>query len=197
MTAGNCSIILLACCAACGEREPPSRADEPSEKPDTAQIPAPVDSVATPAADTGWTTQNTDVKRERSEIALLKAVRTAAHPGFERITFEFAGVAPAAYHIEYIDRPVRACGSGEPVAIEGDAWLEVRFNGANAHDDKGAPTVSERDRRPALPIIRQLTLTCDFEAEVTWVAGVSTPARYRLRELAGPARVVVDLRRDN
>jgi hypothetical protein len=196
MTAGNCSIILLACCVACGERDPAPRVDEPPAEPDTAQIPAPVDPVAGPAADTGWTAQATDVKRERSEIAVLKAVRTAEHPGFERITFEFAGAAPAAYHIEYIDKPVRACGSGEPVAIAGDAWLEVRFNGANAHDDKGAPTVGERDRRPALPLIRQLTLTCDFEAEVTWVAGVSTPARYRLRELAGPARVVVDLRRD-
>ena len=196
MTAGNCSIILLACCIACGKSEPAPSADGPASTEDTAQIPSSADSVAAPAADTGWTVGTTDIERERSEIAVLKAVRTAAHPGYERITFEFAGAAPAAYHIEYIDKPVRACGSGEPVAIEGDAWLEIRFNGANAHDDNGAPTVAERDRRPALPVIRQITLTCDFEAEVTWVAGVSTPAKYRVRELASPARVVVDLRGD-
>jgi hypothetical protein len=196
MTAGNCSIILLACCIACRKSEPAPGAAGPAPRQDTAQILTPADSVATPAADTGWTEQTTDMKREPGEIAVLKAVRTAAHPGFERITFEFVSVAPA-YHIEYIDKPVRACGSGEPVAIEGDAWLEISFNGANAHDDKGAPTVTERDRRPALPIIRQITLTCDFEAEVTWVAGVSTPAKYRVRELPGPARVVVDVRRDN
>jgi hypothetical protein len=193
MTAGNCSIILLAFCFACGESEPASRAENTPSR-DTTRQPASVDSVGPPVNDTSWTAGTTEGKGNASGTAVLTAVRTAAHPGFERITFEFDSAGLPPYHIEYVDTPVRACGSGEPVAIAGDAWLEVRFNGANAHTEQGAPTVPERDRKLTMPILRQLTSICDFEAEVTWVAGVATPARYRILELTGPARLAVDLR---
>jgi len=121
-------------------------------------------------------------------------VRTARHPDFERLTFEFAGDTLPAWHIEYIDKPVRSCGSGEARAIAGDAWLQVRFNGADAHDQSGHPTVADRDRTIGQPVLRQLALTCDFEAEVTWVAGVTRPAPYKVLQLKGPARLVIDLR---
>ena len=193
MTAGNCSIILLAFCAACGESEPADRAeDTPSREP--TRMPASIDSAAPPVADSNWTAGTTAGKGNASGAAMLTAVRTAAHPGFERITFEFDSAGLPPYHIEYVDTPVRACGSGEPVSIAGDAWLEVRFNGANAHTEQGAPTVPERDRKLTLPILRQLTSTCDFEAEVIWVAGLATPARYRVLILGSPARIAIDLR---
>jgi hypothetical protein len=124
---------------------------------------------------------------------VLSAIRTARHPEFERITFEFAGEELPAYHVEYIDRPVRQCASGEPVPIAGDAWLEIRFAGADAHDEEGRPTVTLTNPPAGLSNVRQLMVTCDFEADVTVVAGVGTPARYRVLELRTPARIVVDL----
>lgn len=126
--------------------------------------------------------------------AELVAVRTARHDGFDRTVFEFSGGVPAT-HIEYVDRPVRACGSGRVVELPGDGWLQVRFFGARAHTEAGEATVADRDRRLSLPALLALALTCDFEGEVTWVAGVAAPNPYRAFTLDAPARLVVDVRR--
>jgi len=125
---------------------------------------------------------------------LLRRVEAARHPEFDRVVFEFGGERLPSYHVEYIDRPVRQCGSGEVVQLAGDAWLEVRLHGAQAHTDEGAPTVAPRERRLDLPVLLELESTCDFEAEVTWVMGVASPNPYRVLELSSPARLVVDLR---
>jgi hypothetical protein len=78
--------------------------------------------------------------------------------------------------------------------VAGDAWLEIRFVPAQAHTDAGEPTVTDRDRQPGLPIVKQIVSTCDFEGHVTWVLGVSSPNRYRVLELAAPTRLVIDVR---
>ena len=98
------------------------------------------------------------------------------------------------YHIAYIDRPVRSCGSGEVVPLPGDGWLEVRMQPAAAHTEAGEPTIARRVHPLTLPNLKQLSLTCDFEADVTWVAGVLSPNDFRVSELKGPSRLVVDIR---
>ena len=139
-----------------------------------------------------WTAGITSVERAPGD-ATLRAVRTAAHDGFDRTVFEFDGAQVPAYHVEYIDRPVRQCGSGHVVSLPGEGWLEVRFAYARAHTDAGASTLTERALSPELPVLRALTLTCDFEGMVTWVLGLVAPNRYRVAELSDPARLVVEL----
>jgi hypothetical protein len=133
-----------------------------------------------------------DVPRN-TEPSMLTAVRAAAHEGYDRVVFEFRGAAPG-YHVEYIDRPVRDCGAGEPRPIAGDGWLEVRFFPANAHDEQGRPTVPFGELRPNLPNVVEVERTCDFEAVVTWVLGTRSPKHYRVLELSAPTRFVVDVR---
>ncbi|MBA2379226.1 MAG: hypothetical protein H0V76_06600, partial [Blastocatellia bacterium] len=55
-----------------------------------------------------------------TEVATLREVRSARHETYDRIVFEFAGSEMPTYHIEYIDKPVRACGSGDVVPLAGD-----------------------------------------------------------------------------
>jgi hypothetical protein len=134
-----------------------------------------------------------DVPRQGAP-SVLTAVRAAGHAGYDRVVFEFSGDVPG-YHVEYVDRPVRDCGSGDPKPVAGDAWLEVRFFPAHAHDEQGQPTVPSRELRPNLPNVLEIERTCDFEAVVTWVLGVRSPGRYRVLELSAPSRFVVDVRR--
>jgi hypothetical protein len=133
-------------------------------------------------------------KRNSGKPAVLTAVRSAQHDGFDRIVFEFRDKRLPGYHVEYIDRPVRQCGSGNPTSIAGDGWLEIRLEAAYAHDELGKPTVRDREQSLDLPIVREAELTCDFEAVVTWVLGVTSPNRYRVMELTEPTRLVVDIR---
>ena len=140
-----------------------------------------------------WTAGIIDRPQLNAPVAMLVAVRTGTHDGFDRIVFEFDERVPG-YHIEYIDRPVRKCGSGNVTQMAGDGWLEVRMSPVNAHTEEGRPTVAERERMPNLPVLSELELTCDFEAIVTWVFGVESPNHYQVREMNSPPRLVVDVK---
>jgi hypothetical protein len=130
------------------------------------------------------------------ESVVMAYVRSARHQGFDRVVFEFLGDQLPSYKIEYIDKPVRACGSGDVVPFAGDAWLSVRFSGAQAHAPEGDATIPMKDRTqsPSLPVVKDLKLICDFEAEVEWVLGNASPNKYRVLELKGPTRLVVDIK---
>ena len=126
--------------------------------------------------------------------ALLRDVRSAVHPNYDRVVFEFEGAQLPSYKVEYIDKPVRSCGSGDVVPFAGDAYLSVLFTGANAHTEAGEPTIKDRTRSPNHTIVKDLKPICDFEAEVEWVMGVASPNKYRVLELKNPTRLAVDIK---
>ena len=173
----------------------PSRTAEPPITPSPSPANAPADEAASETpADFEGTAAVTEKKNPNvTGAALLKEVRSAKHANHDRVVFEFEGSQLPGYKIEYIDRPVRACGSGDVVPFQGDAWLSVLFTGANAHTEAGESTIKDRTRSPNLTIVKDLKLICDFEAEVEWVLGVSSPNKYRILELKNPTRLVVDI----
>lgn len=162
------------------------QADAPQPEPVTAPRTAPAEVFA-------GTVGTLHVRRDSQPVATLIDVRTARHDDFDRVVFEFRGPVPG-YRAEYVDRPVRKCGSGEVTAIRGDGWLELRMEPAAAHDDEGRATITARESALALPVLRELELTCDYEAVLTWVLGVTSPNAYRVQELSDPPRLVVDVR---
>ena len=177
-----------------------ARAGGPGASPAAGSAPVPAPSQVEPAPgspaapatpDRSWTAGITSVERSAKPVQLAD-VRAARNDGYDRVVFEFRDAVPG-YHLEYVDSPVRDCGAGEPRAIAGDAWLEVRLFPALAHTEAGVPTIVERERALSLPIVRELELTCDFEAVVTWVLGVASPHRYSVLELNDPPRLVVDI----
>jgi hypothetical protein len=140
-----------------------------------------------------WTVGIVASERPTAPMATLRSVRAARHPEYDRVVLEFAGEELPGYHLEYVDRPIRECGSGETVEVAGDAWLSVRLSPAQAHDDRGRPTVRERTIRPSVANILELRRVCDFEGQVEWIVGVRSPGRYRVLELFDPGRIVVDV----
>lgn len=161
----------------------------PSQTPPATPPAVEVKQAAT--ATTGATRGPATAQRARSFV--LRAVRTGTQPGADRIVFEFDGKGVPAWQVEYVDRPVHDCGSGDAVPVAGDAWLQVRFTGAQAHTDAGAATGGPRRRPLAQTIARELVRTCDFEGEVTWVIGVARPNAYTPRVFSAPSRLVIDI----
>ena len=137
------------------------------------------------------------ITEEKNETAagsaILRDVRTGEHKTFDRVVFEFDGREIPGYHIEYIDKPGHQCGSGNAIAVAGDGWLEVRMY-TQAHDENGRPTVAARELAPNHKTFKEVKQTCDFEGDVTWVAGVASPNKYRVLELKNPARLVIDVK---
>ncbi|WP_412061547.1 hypothetical protein [Rubrivirga sp. IMCC45206] len=211
-----CLLTLATVLSACGGQDPPA-----PRTPSAPAAPAPLSPSETAHLDTSvapsgdsvwvgdppslvagplrelpgdWTVRTTDVAAQREGMATLLTVRTGAHDGFDRVVFTFDGDALPAVHLEYVDRPVRACGSGEPVRLEGEGWLAVRVEPAQAHTEAGKATVPDRRQAPAFPALREWALTCDFEADVTLVLGLAAPLGYRAAVLHAPLRLVVDVR---
>lgn len=161
--------------------------------PDTVRLPAARDSA--PATPFGGGTARVRVRGgEPAGPFVLRAVRTARQPGFDRLVFEFSGTAVPHHEVEYVGAPAQ-CGSGDAVPVDGTPLL-VRFHGADAHAWRGEtmqPTIAERDRRPALATIRRVRQICDFEATVEWVMDVDRRRPFRVSALRDPTRVVVDV----
>jgi hypothetical protein len=124
---------------------------------------------------------------------VLRDVRAAGQDGFDRVVFEFEGSLVPGYRVGYVDSAVQ-CGSGEPVEVAGAARLQVRLIPAQAHTEAGEPTVRERERRPGLAVLHEMKSACDFEADVTWLLGLATRSRFRVQELYGPPRLVIDIK---
>jgi hypothetical protein len=172
-----------------------------SGQPAVAAPPAPGDTApaapatpppAPPAGAPGdWTSGVRDTRRP-GVSGTVTGVRAARNVGFDRVTLQFDGARVPTYHVEYTTRPVHQCGSGEPVPVDGAGTLLVRVS-SRAHDDAGKATVVARDQKPGLPIIRQVSVVCDFEGMVELAVGVSAANRYRVVELASPARLAVDV----
>lgn len=159
---------------------------------------ASVDDTLPPAAGQDLPTFTTeassaDVASTGPDAPILRDVRIAAHDDFDRLVFEFDSDGLPQWHVDYIDAPVIQCGSGHEMPVAGSAWLQVRFNGANAHTEAGEGTSGPMRRAPGLSSVREVVRTCDFEAEVTWVVGLSGPHAYRPRVLGDPARLVIDI----
>lgn len=166
---------------------PGARVD--SARPATPAVQPGVD----PATQQQWTAGAIDRVRTVPRPVTLRDVRVGVNQGFDRVVLEFLGSGVPGHRVEYVDRPVHQCGSGDPTPIAGDAWLAITLRGTQAHNDQGQATVGQRERRLQMPIVKELEFTCDFEGVVEIVLGVSRPNRYRVTELQNPARLIIDI----
>ncbi len=127
-------------------------------------------------------------------LEIAEAVDAGSHSS---VVFTFLPLVPD-YNIHYVDEPI-ACGSGEPLNIEGTSFLQVRFTPALAHDDLGETTFSVPDDFSAnLPAISEIQQSCDFEGELTFVFGLDEQADFKVGYLTEPLTkvemIVVDVK---
>lgn len=200
------ALLCLAAVTACGGEPDPSPDADPTggsdppvavsdtdvEVPETTRgAPAPVDS-------TDWTIGllSAPATATAPPLPVLTAMRAGTHAEYERFTLELeASDGLPGYRVEYVDRPLHECGSGNQVFPVGDAWLELRLEPAAAHTEAGAPTLGGRDVAIGQPLLQRVYRTCDFEGVVVHVLALSTPNAFRVLTLSDPWRIAVDIER--
>lgn len=176
-----------------GDSAPPVTTPPAGTAVDSAQPGTPPATAVDAATQQPWTAGVRDQVRTQRVPVVLSDVRVGVNQGFDRVVLEFLGSGVPGYRVEYVDRPLRHCGSGDPTPVAGDAWLAITLRGTQAHDERGQATVQQRERRLQMPIIKEVEFVCDFEGVVEIVLGVSSPNRYRITELANPTRLIVDV----
>jgi len=173
-------LLLLALVAGCADGSA-----EPSDEPSPA-----------PAFDT-----RPDQGGPRDGFGLgLVGVRTAHHPGYDRVVFELDGSGDPGWRVEYTTDPVHD-GSGEPVPLEGSAYHQVALWGIGIPDDTGIPAFADDATR--LPgtgtsgVAEIAPGSGPFEGvQDAFIGLTGAPRPFRVVTLEDPARVVVDIRDD-
>jgi len=148
-------------------------------------------------ADPGLSGASTaDVHAEPSaEMAHLTAVRMAGHDGFDRMVLEFADQVPG-YTVGYSPLPAREDASGFEIPLPGAGTvLQISLIPATATGWGGGPQTfpGPWDLTANTGSITEFKSAGDFEAMLTWVAGVRTQQPFRVLVLDGPPRLVVDV----
>lgn len=133
-------------------------------------------------------------------IALLNSVGIARTLGHDRITFGFQGAGTPGFRVAYVEPPIVEDGSGNPVEIAGEHYVEIRMEPA-AGADLGGPELvitypgPHRLPGPAGGVLREAARTGDFEAVLTWVVGLGQRVPFRVSRGSDPSRIVVDFDR--
>ena len=124
-------------------------------------------------------------------LALIDAVRTGSHPGYDRLTIEFNnGRTGTIKVIPQATTNFVTDGRGLNVKLAGKYGLLVRIAGADNHS---AFTGSTDIKSPSYPGIAEVRLIGDSEGSVRWAVGLSSPACYRFAILDNPTRLVLDI----
>jgi hypothetical protein len=192
-------LAALALAACDGGSETPGQAG-PAATTTTATAAAttaPASTTTTAAAAASWSTATKHGPGNRQPpdgpSAKLAAVRAAHHPGYDRVVFQFEGAKVPGYRIGYVREIALGETDDQFLTLEGDALIEATFQGT-ASDDYRPGTQAIPDRlTPALPQVRQLGLAEDWEGVVRIGIGLDHRAGFRVLELTGPVRVVVDV----
>ena len=125
----------------------------------------------------------------------LTAVRVAHQAGYDRIVFEFAAPAGTTPYLPTYTVTRQASTSftkdpsGIQVNLQGSDGLRIVFHGASANGSYS----ESRDLKPGLPVVKEVEEIGDFEAVLSWAAGLSQPSCIRAFELANPTRLVIDV----
>lgn len=140
--------------------------------------------------------------RADAPVMLLTDVRVGTHGCFERVVFELrpregeAG-APLGYTVVYQPAPITQDGSGEPVEVEGAAFLVVRLTamGVDLTKPDAPPTYLGPGvlNPPTTTRIRQLRRVGDFEGVLTWAIGLDATRPFAVSTQESPARLLVDI----
>ncbi len=129
-----------------------------------------------------------------THVVLVQKAETACCHGFDRIVFTCEGFHHPTWKVRYVNPPIQQCASGKNIAVAGNAFLQISMDTAQAHTDVGQPTITDRNRHLNCPNLKQLVLTCDFEAKVGFVLGLNSKKPYRVVELQNPTRLVIDVK---
>jgi hypothetical protein len=126
--------------------------------------------------------------------AQITDLQVAAHDGYDRIVYTFAAGMPQV-SVEAATPPLTQDASGATMRVEGNAFLRLVLHGGTIQLPAGGVSYGGAvSMTPRFTRLADLQSSGDFEAVNSWYIGLSSQACVRVFTLAGPSRLVIDLR---
>ena len=123
--------------------------------------------------------------------ARLSDVSTSRSRGYDRVVFSFSPELPG-YRLTHSAESGGGCDGTEPLS-DAPGHVVVEFAPAVSNDG-GSSLVSDTDRSTGFPALVDAVQACDRDDTVRWILGTSGDVDYRIMEIMGDPRLVVDLR---
>ena len=124
---------------------------------------------------------------------MLSASRTGRHGSYERLTLQFTSSFGEA-DVRYVP-VVHADPSDKAVPLQGLSFLQVVVHGAVAHWSATpiTPYAGPSTVMPSYPTLKQVSISGDFEAVLSFGIGLDRMAGFQVTRLRSPDRLVVDI----
>ena len=120
----------------------------------------------------------------------ISDITTQTFEAYDALIFDFDHGVPQ-YDIRVATPPFTKDPSGQPLEVQGKAFVAVTFRGASIVDEENQPLYEgTTDLRPGLPRIQEVILGGDFEAVSNWVVGLAAPVCLAVQAFNGN-RVVI------
>jgi hypothetical protein len=120
----------------------------------------------------------------------IDALRTGAHPGYDRLTVEFAGGEPSSMTAQpQSGTTFTLSPSGQPVTLAGQNGILITLHGTDLHTDYQGPL----DIVTGYTGLVEVRRVQDFEGVVQLALGVNGPVCFQASSLTNPTRLVIDV----
>lgn len=125
----------------------------------------------------------------------LTEIRAAAHPGFDRLVFEFSGALPTDTFVGWAPK-VTQDGSGDTILAAGSAFLQIGLSGVTGYNSADRSTFGPLRRSVGLPNLNQVLHAGEFEGQISFGASLMSRTSFTTSTRTNPSRVVIDVRND-
>jgi hypothetical protein len=128
------------------------------------------------------------------DLGTIGLVRVGGHTGYDRVVWQFPGAGRPSFQVHYVDQPI-ADGSGDVVAVPGDAYLEVMISSVSIPAESAPRPKNASAASLAGTVIAQARpVYGGFEAVGQAFVGVRDRQRpFKVAVLTNPTRLVVDV----
>lgn len=125
----------------------------------------------------------------------ITSIRTATHPGYDRLVFEFSGTLPSHTFVQWAPKVTRD-GSGDTVPMAGNAFLQIGLGGVTGYTKSYGSTFGPLRRATGNQNLNQVAHAGEFEGMVSFGAATMAKTSYTIQKLTKPSRLIIDIRND-
>lgn len=137
------------------------------------------------------TTRKTQEPSVGSQV-VLTTIRTASHPGVDRVVLEFSGSGTPGWDVEYVAKATSQ-GSGNDVAVVGSSILRITATGTT-YPEPNAPFAAKRFPGDGKGLVTEVINDSTFEGRTVVFVGLSSEKKpFDVQVMQSPTRLVVDI----
>jgi hypothetical protein len=148
-----------------------------------------------PAALPPWTgdpvQENPQPAEEPQEIT---GVRTGLHDDYDRVVLDLSGDEPSLGWFARLVDETYEDGSGRPVEVEGDRFVELGINGIDWTREAPERYDGATVQGASTEVVTEVVFGVLFEGQQQIFVGLREDTDYRVFSLSDPARIVIDVR---